>query len=205
MKIAVSAWSLQKLLFKDKMNIFEFLDFAFEQGVDGVELLDCFWKTPKQIQEVKKKVDGNNWDIACYSIGNDFVTLDDSELEGQIIAVKQGIDVAADLGTKLLRVFSGNSKQGISYDQGMEKILKGFKECAPYAEEKGITMVLENHGLFAGKSDQVLAILEEVGSPNLKANADTGNFLLVLEDPLEAIKNLGKQVGFVHFKDFKTS
>ena len=71
------------------------------------------------------------------------------------------------------------------------------------AEQKGITMVLENHGLLAGKSSQVKKILERVGSKALKSNADIGNFLLVNENSLDAVRNLNDKIGFLHLKDFK--
>jgi sugar phosphate isomerase/epimerase len=59
-----------------------------------------------------------------------------------------------------------------------------------------------NHGLFAGQSDQVLEIIEKVGSSSLRSTFDTGNFLLVNEDPTDAISKLKSQVAHVHFKDF---
>ena len=46
-------------------------------------------------------------------------------------------------------------------------------------------------------------IIETIGSHALKANTDTGNFLLVGEKPFDAVKNLVNNIGFVHFKDFK--
>lgn len=111
--------------------------------------------------------------------------------------------MAVFLGAKYLRVFSGNIKENVLYEEGKKWIIDCYKECAPYAELKGITMVLENHGLFAGKSSQVKEIIDSVNSPALRANSDTGNFLLVGEAPLDAVKNLNNYISFVHFKDFR--
>ena len=71
------------------------------------------------------------------------------------------------------------------------------------AEENGVTYALENHGMFAGKASQVKNILDSVGSPALKSTADTGNFLLVCNDPVEAVSLLIDDIAHVHFKDFK--
>jgi len=203
MKFGVSAWSAQKLLFSKKISLRRFIGFCEEKGVDGIELLDCFWTDEETLLEIKKYLDEIKIPVSCYSIGNDFVQKKLEDREKQVEYVKKGIDTAVMLQTENLRIFSGSSKEGIVYEQGKAWIIDSLKECASYAEEKGITMVLENHGLFAGKSIQVKEIIETVGSHALKANIDTGNFLLVGEKPFDAVKNLINHIGFVHFKDFK--
>ena len=45
-------------------------------------------------------------------------------------------------------------------------------------------------GLMAGRSDQVRNIIETVNSPALRANLDTGNFLLVNQNPTDAAREL---------------
>lgn len=203
MKLSVSAWSVHPDLFSNKMTLKEFIEFCYTNKVDAVELLDCFWQDEDQPKEIKAYLDEIKMPVAAYSIANDFVTEEERELE--IEKVKKGVDMALFLDTNLLRVFSGDVKEGISYDQGREWIIESFKKCAEYAEAKGVTMVLENHGRFAGRSSQVMDIISSVGSSALKANTDTGNFLLVGENPLDAVVNLKDQIGFVHFKDFKKS
>lgn len=202
MKLSVSAWSVQRDLRAKKSNLYEFIDFCRDNGVDAVELLDCFWDNEAQVQKIKDYLVKVNMPVAAYSIGNDFVK-DDAGRKAEVEYVKKGIDTAVRLGTKILRVFSGEEKEGIPFEQAKVWIIDCFKECAAYAEEKGIVMALENHGLFAGKSSQVKEIIDAVNSSSLRANADVGNFLLVDEDSLEAVKNLKDYIAFVHFKDFK--
>jgi sugar phosphate isomerase/epimerase len=186
------------------MTLREFIEFCLDNKVEAVELLDCFWEDEKHSFEIKKYLDEVGMPVSAYSIANDFVN-EEEVRAAEIEKVKKGIDMALFLDTSLLRVFSGDVKEGISYDQGREWIIDCFKECAKYAEAKGVTMVLENHGRFAGKSSQVKDIIVAVNSNALKANTDTGNFLLVGENPLEAVMNLKDDIGFVHFKDFKKS
>ncbi len=204
MKLSVSAWSVHQNLFANMMTLREFIDFCFDNKVDAVELLDCFWEDERHPFDIKKYLDEIGMPVAAYSIANDFVR-EEEDRAFEIEKVKKGVDMALFLDTPLLRVFSGDVKEGISFDQGKAWIIECFKECAEYAESKGVTMVLENHGRFAGRSSQVKDIIAEVGSNALKANTDTGNFLLVGENPLEAVMNLKDQIGFVHFKDFKKS
>lgn len=201
MELSVSAWCLQKKLFSGEMDILDFINFCNENGVKNVELLDCFLSD--KLNDCIKLLDKLNMKVSSYSIGNDFVHNEEEKRKAELQSVFQGIDTAVKFKAKYLRVFSGNVKDDISYNQGREWILYSFKEAAKYAEKKGVIMVLENHGFFAGKSSQVKEIIEYVGSPNLRANTDVGNFLLVEENPLEAVKNLHEYVSFVHFKDFK--
>jgi len=202
MKLSVSAWSVHQNLFGHMMTLHEFIDFCRSNKVDAVELLDCFWEDDKHPGKIKKYLNEINMPVSAYSIANDFVQGEEDRAI-EIEKVKSGIDMAVFLSTSILRVFSGDIKEGISYEQGKAWIFECFKICAEYAEAKGVTMVLENHGRFAGKSNQVKEIISAVGSNALKANTDTGNFLLVGENPLDAVKNLEEHIGFVHFKDFK--
>ena len=56
-----------------------------------------------------------------------------------------------------------------------------------------------------GRSDQVETVLNAVASPALKANPDTGNFLLVHQPSHIAVAALAPRAAMCHFKDFKVA
>lgn len=203
MKLSVSAWCLQEKLFSNEIALLDFISYCHENGVKYVELLDCFLDGDKDIEKVNKLLDKLGMEVSAYSISNDFAHADKDERKNQVNYMKESMDTALKLGTRLLRVFGGNQKEGMSFEDAEDWIIECFQEVAPLAEEKGITMVLENHGLLAGKSDQVRGIIDRVGSKALKSNADVGNFILVNEDSLKAVKNLKEKIGYIHLKDFK--
>jgi sugar phosphate isomerase/epimerase len=203
MKLSVSAWCIQDKLFGKEMTILDFIRFCHENGVKYVELLDCFLSGERDIKEVKELLKELDMEVSAYSISNDFVLSDSGERRSQVEYMKKSMDTALELGTRIMRVFSGNKKDGMSLDMAEDWIVEGFQEAAPLAEQKGITMVLENHGLLAGKSYQVKNIIDRTCSKALKSNADVGNFMLVNENPLEAVKLLKDQIGFLHLKDLK--
>lgn len=202
MKLSVSAWCLQEKLFSKEITLFDFINYCHENGVKYVELLDCFLDVDHDIEEINKLLEKLDMEVSAYSIGNDFVHIEKDERKKQVNYMKESIETALKLGTRLLRVFSGDQKEGMSFENAQDWIVECFQEVAPVAEEKGITMVLENHGLLAGKSSQVKGIIDRVGSKALKSNADVGNFILVNENSLEAVKNLKDKIGFIHLKDF---
>src|SRR5205085_183286 len=123
--------------------------------------------------------------------------VNDTERQAQTRKLLDGVDMALTLGTDRVRVFAGNRTEGLSDEQSMEYIVEGLQQGARYAEEKGVTLCLENHGLLAGKGEQVKGIIEAVGSLALKANPDTGNFMLVNEDSVEAVKVVAPLAGSV--------
>ena len=71
-----------------------------------------------------------------------------------------------------------------------------------YAAEKGITIVMENHGFFINGSERILRLIEAIDRPNLKMTVDVGNFLCVDEDPVAAVKRCLPMAEMIHLKDF---
>jgi sugar phosphate isomerase/epimerase len=202
MKLSVSAWCLQEQLFRGAITIYDVINLCHKNDIPSIELLDCFIKE-EDIEEINRLLKKLDIRVSSYSVSNDFALMDSPERKEQLQYIIRSMDRALELGTGIMRVFSGNLKDGISIEAAEDWIVECFLEVVPFAEEKGITMVLENHGPLAGKSDQVKRILDRVGSSALKSNADIGNFLLVNENSLDAVKNLGNRIGFVHLKDLK--
>lgn len=203
MKLSVSAWSLQEKLFSKEITIFNFINYCHENGVKYVELLDCFLNGEKDRKEINELLQKYDMEVSSYSIGNDFVLADSKERKEQVKYVKDSIDTALKLGTRRMRVFSGDKKEGMSIENAEAWVVECFQEVTPLAEEKGITMVIENHGLLTGKSSQVNKLIDRIGSKALKSNADVGNFILVNENSLDAVRNLEGKIEFIHLKDLK--
>lgn len=203
MKISVSMWSLQKKFFNGTLTVEEFIAYAASAGVEGVELLDCFWRDEaKELPKIPGLLEKYCLVPAAYAVGNDFVNADPAKRAEQLDYVRRGVDVAKQIGAPVLRVFSGNAKKGIAYETAREWIIEGLRRSAEYAQKQQIVLALENHGLFAGRSQQVRDILETVGSPYLRATIDTANFFLVDENPADAAEALAGYAAHVHLKDF---
>lgn len=203
MKTGLSMYSLVEL-YRGKSSVDQFLQQAKKWNLEGVELLDFFWQDKeKELAEAIALKDQLGLEVYCYSIGNNFVQLEAEARQGEVDKIAAAIEVAEKLGAKVIRVFSGDAREGITFDQAFSWIVEGLKAGAALAEKAGMKLALENHGLFAGKADQVAQVIAEVGSPALGATLDTGNFLLVDENPTEAVQKLADKAAMIHFKDFK--
>lgn len=204
MRTAVSMWSLVGDAKRGTIDAPGFVRYAAEIGAEGVELLDVFWRDQeREVPQVERALRDTGLPVSAYAIGNDLAQLAEAERAAQAQMIRDGIDMARRLGSPRLRVFSGSEKEGVDPDEAFTWIVEGLRMSAAYATEQGITLVLENHGLFAGRADQVRHIIETVASPALRANLDTGNFLLVNEDPVAAIQDLAPLAAYVHLKDFR--
>ena len=203
MKCGLSMYSLLAPVRAGQLDLYGFLDYAARVGAEGVELLDMFWTDENsEIIEVKRRCAGLGLKLPVYSTSTNFFQPDAAARAQQLASLRHGVDVAAQLGAGLLRVFSGDQIPGFSLEQGINWVVDSLATGADYAASQGVTLALENHGHVAGRSEQVHGIIEAVNSPALRANLDTGNFLLVGQDPLQAAKALVDLVALVHLKDF---
>lgn len=205
MKTGLSMYSLVGL-YAGKASTAQFLQQAKQWNLEGVELLDYFWQDlDRELPEAIALTKELGLEVYSYSIGNNFVNSDPQKRQEQVDAIAKAVEIATKLGAKVIRVFSGDAPQGeqIAFDEALGWIVEGLKAGTAIAEKAGIKLALENHGLFAGKAEQVAKVISMVGSEALGATLDTGNFLLVGENPVEAIRELADKAALIHFKDFK--
>lgn len=204
MRIAVSMWSFVRDFQEGRIDAEGFVRKAGELGAEGVELLDYFWRDrDAEVGAVKAALKSLGMPVATWAVGNDFVNSDPAERDVSLRTIRDGVDEAANLGAGIVRVFSGNLSEGIGFDDALGWIIEGLAAGAEYAAAHGAKLGLENHGLLAGRSDQVGTIIEKVGSKALGANIDTGNFLLVNQSPDKAVADLARLTVSVHLKDFR--
>lgn len=204
MKTCISMWSLHKYWYAGELDVLRFCEWAATTGADGVELLNIFWKDQaSELPQVLEILGRAGLAVAAYDATNNFVRADAADRAAQVAKVKEDIRTAVALGAKTVRVFSGDLSPGTPYAEAKGWIVSCLREAAAYAAEHGVTLALENHGLLAGKAEQVAELIDLVGSPAFRATIDTANFFLVDEDPNEAIRLLAGKAAHVHFKDFK--
>jgi len=204
MKLGLSMWSYAASVRRGEMDIIGFIRESKRLGVQGVELLDFFWKDrDAELAAVESALAETGLPVGVYSVANNFVQPEAADRAVHVQKIRDGVDNALHFGAKTVRVFAGDIHSDYTYEQCLLWIIAGLKDAASYAYDNGITLALENHGKLAGRSDQIQSILNAVGSPALKANPDTGNFLLVHQSPHTAVAELATRAAMCHFKDFR--
>lgn len=209
MKLGISMWSYFHAVRAGKIDLPGFIREAKRLQVDGVELLDVFYRDKDIAEERKRALDTlKETGLVCgvFSIGQNFAKILAEDRALELEKVRFGITEAGHYGAKVVRVFAGDVAPGITFEAARDWIVEGLVEASRIAAAHGVKLALENHGSLAGRSDQVLSLITEVrekaGNDALGANPDTGNFVLALQNSVEAVSQLATLANMVHFKDF---
>ncbi|TFB76678.1 sugar phosphate isomerase/epimerase [Cryobacterium glaciale] len=120
--------------------------------------------------------------------------------EGALEDLIRHIPRAEKVGASIMRIVA-SSMLYVNEDHGPQiaASVKMLKKATRVAEDNGVTLAIENHIDFT--SEEILDILDGVGSDNLKVNFDTGNALRLFEDPVEAARRLAPVTVATHTKD----
>lgn len=179
-----------------------FIKRAAELGVDGVSLESCFIPRfdPSYLSEIKGLLDEYNFD-RVYAWGHP----DGLEGGGNEAAwddMMKHMEYAQAIGADVMRVCGSSLMFRFGdHDRQLDTLTRMFQNAMPEAEARGIKIADENHIDY--NSEEMLRLIHQVNSPNFGINFDTGNFMRVLDDPLEGMKKLAPYVFSTHIKDLK--
>jgi sugar phosphate isomerase/epimerase len=177
-KIGCAAYSYREYLKDGRMGYEDFIEEAHRIGLDGVELT-LYWLPSKEasyFRNLKRLALFRGLPISCAGISTSFCNPDAEERAKAIEGVKEGLEIARQLGAPCLRAFAGHVPEGHTKEEAMGWLINSLRSCVEYAEESGVVIAMENHGGITSEADDVVRIVEEVGSPWLRVNLDLGNY-----------------------------
>jgi sugar phosphate isomerase/epimerase len=208
------------------LSIPQIIDRAKRFGYAGIEIdakrpqafpLDLDRQARQQIRE---KLAETGVELAAVASYNNFIEPIHEYFEMNLLTVREQLLLARDLGAKILRVFASwpmiaTGKDGfgsmgftrkwyadrighLSRQQRLELAVAALKELAPHAEECGVTLAVQNHPPGIERYQDVLAILDAVDSPHVKACIDL-QLLRKGEDVRQAVLDTGARQVHVHF------
>ena len=185
-----------------QMTMEDFIRRAKELDVDGVSLESCF--IPRfdkaYLSEIKGMLDEFNFD-RVYAWGHPD-GLEGGKNEAAYDEMIDHIEYANAIGAKVMRV-TGSSLMFRFEDHGpqIEKLSRMFTNAMKVADNYDIKLADENHIDY--NADEMLEIIHNVNHPNFGINFDTGNFLRVLDDPIQGMEKLARFTFSTHVKDLK--
>jgi sugar phosphate isomerase/epimerase len=184
------------------MTMEDFLVYAKELDVDGVSLESCFFPSFEEawFKDMKSQLDDYGFD-RVYAWGHPDgleAGKNRDEYENMVAQIKNarliGADVMRVVASSLMFRFEPHGPQ-------IDILVDWFKDAVKVAEEYDVKLAVENHIDYT--SDECVEFLERVDSPYLGLNLDTGNFLRLLDDPVEGTRKLADKVLATHIKDLK--
>jgi len=93
-------------------------------------------------------------------------------VEMQAVYVRELAKLAHDLGTDMVRIFTGYEQTGIPYETQYGAVLEGLKMAGREAARYGVTLAVQNHHDIALHHDAMYWLLKEVNMPNVMAGWD---------------------------------
>jgi len=183
----------------EALTLEQIIDRAREYGYAGVEVdgkrphgnpLDL---PRRRCLELQQRADDGGTPIYAVAANNDFSSPIPEQRESQLAYVRELIRMTADLGAPTLRMFAAwpgvtLSSNGGRYDiarriwanaheedaaeQTWDRCREGLIECAAWADDRGVTLALQNHPPVINNGEDMLRMIREVGSPALKACFD---------------------------------
>ena len=183
----------------DALTLEETINKAKKLGFDGIEIdgkrphgnpLDM---PADRCKEIKSRANDQGLDIYAVSGNNDFSSPIPEHRECQIVYLRELMRMTSDLGVQPLRVFLGwpgvtlhpeggrydiaktiwqQSHFEFEYEQIWDWCREGLIESARYAGDYGVTLALQNHKPVINDWHDMMRMIKEVDSPNLKACLD---------------------------------
>ena len=210
MKLSVSSYSFQQYLNAGKLTWEELPEAAHKIGFEAIEFINMPGETHEEHLEmaakIKKAADALGMTINAYTIGANLFQPTEEAAEAEIARLTLQLDVAAELGAKVMRhdVVSSLTREGAgrSFDMMLPTIAKNARRVADEGQKRGIITCSENHGRIAQDSDRVERLFNAVNHPNYGLLVDIGNFACVDEDNAIAVSRVAPYAVHVHAKDF---
>ena len=165
-----------------QLSVDEFLVKAKELGYEGVMLVakrphvspHDYDKAARA--KLKAKIESLGLTLVGLAGYTDFTAGIDKpgipNAEIQAAWVGEIAELAKDLGTNMVRIFTGYERPGIPYDRQYAEVVSGLKMAGKLAAENGVTLVVQNHHDIALHHDAMYWLLKEVNMPNVLAGWD---------------------------------
>ena len=211
-KLAAFPKAFMQALCKDgTMKVSEWINLAVKLDIDGLEWYAGFLEMDDESnwKRFRNEVEANGKSIPMMCCSPDFTHPDAAFREKEIEKQKRWIDMTYALGGSYCRVLSGQKRPELSIEEGVKLAADCIEECLPYAQERDITLIIENHYKddfwqypeFAQKMDVFCKLVDRIHHPYFGVNYDPSNTYLAGEDPLELLKRVSDRVVTMHASD----
>ncbi len=155
-----------------------------------------------QLGRFRRQIDESG--VRVSAIGSPIGKSDvDAPFEPELERLRRIADIADQLGTTLVRVFSFFIPQGQDPQLHRAQVIDRMRALAELAAERGLVLAHENEKkIYGDRPERCADILASVGSPALRATFDAANFVQCGVRPhSEGYELLRPQLVYVQVKD----
>ncbi|MFC1712632.1 sugar phosphate isomerase/epimerase family protein [Candidatus Poribacteria bacterium] len=173
----------------------------------------------KKLQDLARELDMELGAVVCCTSFMEANHMLLYSQEKEILYVRHCIDLAKDMGMKIVRILAGfygyfrapGADQGYGgpafesrsrrvsrnedWLEAWHQVREGITEVALYAQDQGITLALQTHPEITGNNKETLELIEEIGVDSLKVGLDLP--LLESQDPEFVEKTVNSMKGLM--------
>lgn len=185
-------------------KIEEILDELARIGFDGAELClespdvrpESF--APARANEIRHLMDGIGLEIASVSYHADVEPVNQRRLN-----VFKAIEVTEWLGADVLIINAEHVREGEKEQQWRDH-LDWLRDITASAERRSVNVAIEPEPLLVvSNTDDMIRMMDAVGSPNLKVNLDVGHAYITDSSLPNSVRRLGDAIVHTHIEDIK--
>jgi len=196
-----------------QMGVAEWLDFAAELGLDGVECGPLLVQPlgPATPAEFRRLADARGLAISNFTGYSDFAHPGLDMREREVAAAVRGLQIARELDAPSVRVLTGQQRPEVGEAQGISWVADGIRRVAEEAARLGLRVNVENHTKaftwtafdFAIHGDVFLRVMDALRDAPVGVQFDIANPLVAGEDPLALFEQVRTRIGYVHVNDVR--
>jgi sugar phosphate isomerase/epimerase len=211
-RLAAFPKAFMQALCKDgSMKLSEWIRLASKLDIDGLEWYAGFLEMQdrRNWAGFRQQVEDLGMVIPMMCCSPDFTHPDPDFRAAQVERQRDWIEMTHAMGGAYCRVLSGQRRPELSIEEGIGYAEECIRACLPFAAERGITLIIENHYKddfwtwpeFAQKMDVFCALVDRIREPGFGVNYDPSNTYLAGEDPLELLDRVVDRVVTMHASD----
>ena len=151
-----------------------------------------------KVDETAAGLQKRRLELCCLSSGCALKYAD--RADASCAELQRYIELAARLHTPYIRVLADeHADQEGPVDDAV--VLSSLRRLLPYAEEKGVTLLVETNGVYADTA-RLCGLLDQLESDNIGALWDIHHpYRFQGESPSRTVQNLGAYIKYTHIKD----
>ncbi len=214
MKLSCLPVSFFDDILSGRMTVGGWARMGCELGLDAIDLSILFVpdRSAAAVTALRKEIESEGMSIAMITSYPDFTHPDASQRQRELDLETQVVEVAHDLGARMVRVTAGQAHPETPREEGICWAADGLCRLTDRVRTLGVQLVYENHAKpgawqytdFSQPPEIFLEVVRRTAEVPLGINFDMGNAASFAADPLELLETVIDRVVSIHASDSST-
>jgi sugar phosphate isomerase/epimerase len=194
MKLSCLPVSFFDEIISRRMSVGEWARMGCELGLDAVDLSILFVpdRSAAGVAALRKQIESEGMHVAMITSYPDFTHPDAAQRARELDLETQAIEVAHDMGARMVRVTAGQAHPQTRREEGICWAIDGLSKLTERVRTLDVQLVYENHAKpgawqyadFSQPPEIFLEIVRQTADFALGINFDTGNAASFAADPV---------------------